>query len=158
MWGEMVQVFEQNLKEPLTDFFKSDRDYRNHREIIVFGEFLGENSFAGRHVDEPHRIVLFDVMVGHKDRKFLTPIEFERDIASIPGIETPMVLEVGNLTDQLIKDIREGKYDVDEGVICKGTERSGAYCGGVWKCKIKTNAYIEKLKSEFKDDWLKYGE
>lgn len=158
MWGEMVQVFNRDLKENLTDVFKKNRDFRDFREIIVFGEFIGDNSFAGRHEEEPHKIVVFDVMVGHKDRKFLLPQEFERLISPLAGVETPEVLDIRNLTDGFIQEVREGCYDVKEGVICKGTTRSGAYVGGVWQCKIKTNAYFDKLKELHKEDWEKYGE
>jgi len=37
-------------------------------------------------------------------------------------------------------------------------EPSGAFAGGIWMCKIKTQAYIDKLKEQFKDNWQQYGE
>lgn len=55
-WGEMVLIFKTNYDKVLDKFFRKDKDFRNEREIIVFGEFLGENSFAGRHQPEPHDI------------------------------------------------------------------------------------------------------
>lgn len=155
-WNDMVYLFKQHGQKPLEKLFKSSKTFRDFREIIVFGEYLGENSFAGRHEAEPHKIVIFDVMVGHKVRKFLKPKEFIDEIGS--EIEIPKIVYQGNLNDEFIKDVREGKYNVKEGVICKGTETSGAFCGGMWTCKIKTNAYIQKLKETFGHEWEKYGE
>lgn len=155
-WNEMVKYFNENMKAPLEDLFKKSKDFRDYREIIVFGEFLGENSFAGFHEDEPHKIVTFDVMVGHKLRKFIKPREFIKTFKDI--VEIPKVVYEGNLNDSFIADVRNGKYDVKEGVIFKGNETSGAFCGGVWTCKIKTQSYFDKLKEKFKEDWEKYGE
>lgn len=155
-WAEMVTLFKEHQQEPLTKLFKSSKTFRDFREIIVFGEFLGENSFAGRHEDEPHKIVTFDVMVGHKVRKFLKPKEFIDEIADV--VETPKVVYTGNLNDEFIQDVRDGKYNVKEGVIFKCDEPSGAFCGGVATCKIKTLAYIARLKEVFGADWTKYGE
>lgn len=120
-WSEMVKVFKQDHEKALTDLFKKHKEFRDYREIIVFGEFWGEHSFAGFHdVSEPHKIIMFDVLVGHKQRKFLKPKEFIDYIA--PITETAKVVYEGNMNEQLIKDVREGKYDVNEGVICKGIE------------------------------------
>ena len=156
MWGEMVNVFKRDCLKPLETLFKH-KDFRDYREIIVYGEFLGDNSFAGRHVEtEPHKIVVFDIMVGHKDRKFLLPQEFVKYMKDV--VETPSVVYEGNLNEELIANVRSNIYGLKEGVICKGRERSGAFRGGVWTCKIKTQDYIDKLKNTFGNDWEKYGE
>ena len=154
-WNEIIEVFNKDLRDPLTDLFKS-KNFRDFREIIVFGEFFGENSFAGRHEKEPHEIVVFDVLLGHKQRKLIPPREFHKVVGSI--VKTPAIVYEGNLNDQFIQDIRDSKYPVDEGVICKGIEKTGAFFGGIWTCKIKTQAYLDKLKSNFGDEWEKYGE
>lgn len=155
-WSEMVRIFKSDFSSVLEDFFKKSKDFRDYREIIVFGEFYGENSFAGHHEDEPHKISIFDVMVGHKQRKFLKPQEFVKIIA--PLVDTPRVIYTGNLNDQFIADVRDNQFGLKEGVICKGTETSGAFSGGCWMCKIKTNAFLDKIKSRFADDWQKYAE
>jgi len=36
--------------------------------------------------------------------------------------------------------------------------KPGAFEGGIWMCKIKTQAYLDSLKLKFGDDWQKYGE
>lgn len=155
-WSEMVEIFEQNHRKPLEDLFKKHKDFRDHREIIVFGEFVGENSFAGLHEKEPHKIVIFDIMVGHKLRKFIKPKEFVKTLTGIT--EIPRIVYDGNLNEEFIKDVRENRFGLTEGVICKGSETSGAFCGGTWMCKIKTFEYLQKLKDRFDDDWIKYAE
>jgi hypothetical protein len=125
--------------------------FPNEREIIVFGEFFGPSSFAGIHnPTDPKKFVLFDVLVGHRNPKFIMPREFIKMFGG--KVEIPRVIYEGNLSDQFIKDVRENKYPVFEGVICKGLEKSGAFCGGTWMCKIKTQKYFDFLKDKFGAD------
>lgn len=155
-WCEMVTVFKGRYEKSLTDLFKKSKDFRDYREIVVFGEFLGENSFAGHHENEPHDLKFFDIMVGHKQRKFLKPQEFVDATADVVPI--PDIVYRGNMNEEFIQDVRNNVFNLKEGVICKGTETNGAFSGNVWMCKIKTSAYFEKLKTRFADDWQKYGE
>ena len=159
MWGEMVTVFKNNYEKTFDRYFRGHKEYRNEREIIVFGEFFGKNSFAGRHEDEDHDIVFFDVLVGHKNRKFVKPTDFIQEFQEIVPI--PNVEYVGNLNEEFIEKIRNTKFGNSinyEGVICKGTETRGDYVGGVWTCKIKTIEYMEKLKKLRAADWEKHWE
>ncbi len=155
-FGKMVRVFNQTVNKPLNEFLK--KEYRNEREVICFGEFFGDNSFAGRHENEDQKIVIFDILVGHKpnSRKFIRPQDFIKKLKNV--IELPRVVYQGNLNESFIQDVRDDKFDTFEGVICKGTESVGNAVGGVWMCKIKTNKYFEKLKGKFQEDWEKYGE
>ena len=158
--GEAIDIFKQNFDSILTDLVKEY--WPNEREIIVFLEFFGNKSFAGMHQpDDPKKLVLFDILVGHKFRKFLLPKEFVKNIKpQFPADRTAAVVYEGNLTDQFIRDIRDGKYpEVKEGVVCKGHERSGAFCGNVWMCKIKTQAYLDEVRRRYGEDGLmKFGE
>ena len=153
-WGDMVRLFKSSLSDKLHEFIKSE--FRNDREVIVFGEFFGENSFAGRHVDEPHKIVVFDILVGHKNRKFVKPRDFIKLLKD--KIEIPKVVYEGNLNEELIYKVRRNDYNLFEGVICKGTQSVGTAMGGIWMCKIKTQAYLDSLKEKFKDTWMEYAE
>lgn len=153
--GDVVPIFFDYFAEPLEEIFYEEWD--DLREIVVFGEYFGENSFAGWHkLDEPHKFVLFDVMLGHKNREFVKPNEFVRIFAD--KVETPKVIYTGNLTDQFITDVRANKYGLKEGVVCKGTANTGAHRGKMWMCKIKTQEYLDKLKKKFGNGWEKYGE
>lgn len=168
--GEAVTIFNRDYKDTLTDFFKKDRDLRNEREIIVYGEFFGPNSFAGMHQpNDPKEVVIFDVLVGHKNRKFFGPLDFIKVFQSLAKI--PPVLYVGNMNEQLIEDVRNGKYTPEfhrltdnkfklfEGVVCKGTQTRGDFRGNVWMCKIKTAEYFQALRAKWGEEGIKkYGE
>jgi hypothetical protein len=152
-WGDMVVMFKATLADTLDALIR--REYRNEREAIVFGEYFGEHSFAGRHENEPRKIVTFDILVGHKNRKFIRPQDFIKVVGN--KVEIPDVVYRGNLNESFIQNIREN-LDLREGVICKGTIPVGNASGSIWMCKIKTQAYIDKLKSQFGAEWEKYGE
>lgn len=153
--GDVVPFFMNNFAEPLERIFYEE--WPDLREIVVFGEYFGKSSFAGWHEkDEPHKFVLFDVMLGHKNRTFVKPKEFFYTF--VDKVEIPSVIYEGILTDDFISDIRTNKYGLNEGVVCKGTANTGAHRGKMWMCKIKTQEYLDKLKKKFGDEWKKYGE
>lgn len=154
-WSKMVAVFREKYEKDFLNRFKS-KDYRDYREVIVFGEFGGPNSFAGRHdPEDKYDITFFDILLGHKQRKLLLPQDFLADFGKWTNI--PEVIYRGKLNDDFIKSVRENK-ELKEGVICKGTERRGDAFGGVWMCKIKTQAYFDRLQKELGTEWKKYWE
>ena len=119
---------------------------RKVERITAFTEFFGPSSFAGSHeIDEPKQLVLFDVFVFKKG--FIPPRQFSK-LFSHKDWGAKVVYD-GNVTHQFIRDIYDSKYDVDEGVICKGDGFS---------FKVKTSQYLDRLKSTFMDDWEQYGE
>jgi len=154
--GAAVDIFYRDYENPLVDLI--EKEWPNEREVIAFLEFFGPNSFAGWHdPNDTKKLVLFDIMVGHKNRKFLLPQEFVKLCQG--KMEIPRVIYEGNLTDQLRQDVYDGKYDVVEGVVCKGTQRTGAARGGVWMAKIKTKTYLDKLFNRYGEEGVKkYGE
>ena len=153
-----VDLFYRDFENPLVDLIENE--FSNEREVIAFLEFLGDKSFAGWHdpEDPTKRLVCFDIMVGHKNRKFLMPQEFVK-LSTKYKVNAPRVISTGNLTDQFVQDVRAGKYDVVEGVVCKGTEKTGAHRGGIWMAKIKTQAYLDRLFNKYGEEGIKkYGE
>lgn len=155
--GDAVDIFYRKYEEKLVNLI--EENFPNEREVIAFLEFFGPNSFAGYHVKEdPKDLVLFDILVGHKNRKFLMPQDFI-DLTTAVGAETPKIIYTGNLSDQFIQDVRDGKYPVVEGVVCKGVLKTGAHRGGMWMAKIKTKTYLDRLKNKFGEkEAEKYGE
>lgn len=155
--GAAIDIFYRDYENPLVDLI--EKHFPNEREVIAFLEFFGESSFAGWHdpADTKKQLMLFDLMVGHKNRKFLLPQQF---IKLCDGkMNIPRVIYEGNLNEQLIADVRAGKYDVNEGVVCKGTKGTGAHRGGVWMAKIKTQKYFDRLFGKYGVDGVKkYGE
>lgn len=145
---EAPQIFIRNFAKSLEVLFQENPQYSSS-EITVFTEFFGANSFAGMHKqDEPKQLVMFDVEV---DRTLIEPENFLRDFSSV---NIARVVYRGKLTGKFIDEVREGKYGVAEGVVCKGKSNAN----GIWMVKIKTLAYMKKLQQAFKDDWETYWE
>ena len=144
---EAAPLFLATLADLLTETLK-ERNYYGSEEIIAFTEFLGPNSFAGKHRDSDQKqLVLFDIQT---DAGLLSPDDFVDDLSSLP---IARVIYRGKLTGKFTHDVRHGRYDVTEGVVCKGVAD-----GQVWMVKIKTNSYMSTLKKAFADDWENYWE
>jgi hypothetical protein len=122
------------------------------KEVILFTEFSGEKSFAGQHQkDDPKKLYLFDIAI---NGRLLDPYKFSEIANTIKhNFNIPKILYKGKYSGQLVVDLREGKYNVKEGAIIKGVVDNDVYMA-----KIKTNNYMERLKSEFKDNWKQYWE
>lgn len=158
--GGVVRVFNATCLDILEAMFR--KQFGKEKEVVVYGEYLGPNSFAGIHSDpvEAMRYVVFDIMLHKKSyTEFLPPQEFVK-LTKGTGLPTPRVVYEGNLGEAFIKQVRENDFDppLHEGVVCKGTVRSGAYRGKVWMCKIKTLQYLELLQQRYGQDWEKYWE
>lgn len=160
-FGVTVELFSPTA-EKFDKMFNKEKIFRNLKEIIVFGEFFGDKSFAGKHYDTKDnlKVIPFDVMMVSKaDRRFLRPQEFI-ELMDEYEIPRPEVVYQGNLTDGFIQSVRNEEFgkDLGEGVVCKGTEYVGNYAGHVWMCKIKTQRYLEKLKQVHGDKWKEFWE
>ncbi len=145
-----VEVFWSTLAGAVDDLFRTNPNYQEFQELKIFTEFLGTNSFAGAHKPEdPKQLILFDVEA--EGFGIIGPEKFVDDFGNLPSAR---VIYRGKFTGQFIEDVRNGKYDVFEGVVCKGG-KGGA---DLWMAKIKTNAYQEKLKESFQNNWEAYWE
>lgn len=153
VFGPAVQLFRDTLAENVERVMRDHE--RNPDTFIAFAEFLGPHSFAGDHdpktlgveSNDPKRLVLLDVSVHRWG--FMSPARFaelfgEREHAA-------QILYRGPLTDQYYMDVRSSKAVTGEGVIVKGGERHG-----LWMAKIKTEAYIDRLKARFGQHWKTY--
>lgn len=123
-------------------------------DVILFTEFLGDKSFAGSHQKgDPKRLVLLDVL---SDHGMTPPEQFVIDFGQfddVPGYSIPKIVFNGKFSGQLFVDVRKNKFNLNEGVVVKGM-----FSGQVYMAKIKTEAYLERLKKEFKNDWKNYWE
>ena len=136
----------EKIEQPLSDFLI--KNYYGTKEFIIFTEFHGHHSFAGTHdPKEEKKLTLFDVRI---DGRLMPPEQF---IKLFEPFGIPKVVFQGKFTGQLFVDVRQGKYPVGEGVVVKGVADNQVYMA-----KIKTNAYLEKLKSKFGDNWKEYWE
>lgn len=144
---ECSGIFINSLLNPLTAVL-SDCGFYQSDQLIVFTEFLGEGSFAGKHSSsDAKRLVIIDVQTKNG---FLSPDCFVKDLCNLPIARS---VYRGRLTGRFAEDVREGRMGVKEGVVCKGE-----IDGNVWMVKIKTNAYMERLKAAFAESWEDYWE
>ena len=151
-FGKVIPMFKEKYGDALEEIFKKNKNYRNTKNITVFCEYVGENSFSGRHVPgDKMDVVLFDVAPGDfTNNSFVEPKDFIKDFGSL---HIPKVIYQGALNTDFINAVKEGKYKVKEGVMCKGVLQDGTR--RVWVVKIKTNAWLEKLKANLGETALK---
>lgn len=142
--GEVIPLFKSTLADKIEKTFK---DYKNKMpqfdSAIVFMEFYGPNSFAGQHLkNDPKQLTIFDINL-HK-RGFVLPRDFIKWFKDLP---IPKVVYDGNFNQPFIEDVRNGKYGEGEGVVVKGINPNAKKeQHGLWFSKVKTLAWIEKLK------------
>jgi hypothetical protein len=148
---ELGRIFDSNqiIMTNLSRMIRNDNRYYDADELVLFFELYGEGSFAGNHTAKIKTLYLIDAQI---NGRILTPKEF---LADFWGFEAniPKVIYRGKYSGQFVEDVRNGKYRVNEGVICKGEVG-----GKVYSCKIKTNEYMEKLKGRFQKSWQDHWE
>ncbi len=143
---EAPGIFRRDLAGPLADVLR--RSCPKSATVVAFTEFVGPNSFAGRHKSgDAKSLVLFDVKT---DDGIVDPETFVRDFGRL---RIPRIVHRGRLTGAFADDVREGKFGVAEGVVCKGGAGER-----LWMAKIKTHAYMQRLKDAFQDRWEEYWE
>ncbi|MBP3953801.1 hypothetical protein J8F10_00605 [Gemmata sp. G18] len=147
---EAAPVFLATIAEPLGALLRDHVNYAPFTSFKAFTEFAGPNSFAGAHEPgDPKQALLFDVWA--EGYGFVSPAQFVADFGHLPS---PRVVHTGKLTGTFLEAVREGKYGVAEGVVCKG----GSGGGDVWMVKVKTYAYLARLKTTFGTRWEDYWE
>lgn len=146
LWGQALPLFREIAHDIEDRIYASDWRYRNIQRITCFTEFFGAGSFAGTHVqDEPKQLKLFDVQLYKKG--IMPPRWFKDTFAGAPYAAE--VIYEGNLNKEFISDVRSGKYPVWEGVVAKGEG---------FRVKIKTEAYMLKLKEVYGLNWERFAE
>ena len=139
MFGDAIELFLNKYGDDLSQVFRTK--YKSVENFVVFGEFFGEHSFAGKHTEEDKMdIVLFDV--NQYKKGLLSPREF---VDNFGHLDIPEIIYQGIYDTNFINDIKNNKFDLKEGVVCKGTYKTK---GGeiIWSTKIKTNGWIQKVK------------
>jgi hypothetical protein len=143
-------LFLATLAEGLDRVFRDNENYGRFGALKVFTEFLGPHSFAGLHrQDDPKRLVLFDVWA--EGFGMIGPRQLADDFGHL---SLARLVDEGKLNGKFAEDVRTGKYGVEEGVVCKG----GTGGPDLWMVKIKTYAYLARLKAAFAERWEDYWE
>jgi hypothetical protein len=146
-FGDAIPIFRETLEETLTKLFLKHR----FEKATAFLEYVGENSFAGYHENETHKLVLFDIHV--YKRGILPPKEFLRAVGDL--VETPAVLYVGKANSHLVEAVKTSTLDgmTFEGVVCKGERKTRPVM-----FKLKSQAWLDRLKGKCGEDERLYKE
>ena len=150
-FGSAIEIFHNTYADKVARIFTDDKNYKKVHKYTVFAEFFGPRSFGGLHRPEDEKeLIMFDIWQ-HK-YGLIGPRQFINDF---DHVKLPRIILDGKLNGSFIHNVRDGKYNVKEGVVCKGGS------GGkkdLWMCKVKTNEYLQKLKDVFHDKWRNFWE
>jgi len=138
-----VDLFLSKYSEGLEKIFVDDKDFRGVKEFTVFCELHGPGSSFGQHDFVDMDVVLIDVNPLKKG--FLPPREF---IKKFHGLGTPEVLFDGILTEDEVLKIQSSKI-IKEGAVCKWMNNKH-----IQMCKIKTDKWLDTLKSKYGQEAL----
>lgn len=130
----------QNEKE-VHDIFKKNK----WQEGTLFFEFYGDKSFAGFHEENDNfKVKLIDAHIGKVG--YLPPKDY---IKAFDNIDMAEFLGIFRLNQIVMKEIKEGNFSgmTFEGVIGKAFIRNK-----IIRCKVKNQAWIDKLKNKCGDD------
>ena len=142
-------VFRATLADGLAAVLRDSPGYAEFASFRAFAEFLGPNSFAGLHRDaDPKRLALFDVLA--EPSGLVGPHRFVADFGHLPSAKA---VHEGKFTGQFVLDVRAGKYGAGEGVVVKG----GSGGADLWMAKVKTDAYLARLRAAFAERWRGIG-
>jgi hypothetical protein len=146
LWGQATPLFERTADDIVARVQASDRKFRSVERITAFAEFFGPSSFAGTHDEkEPKELRLIDVYLFKQG--MMPPRWFAETFGDAPY--AAQVVYEGNLSMEFIRDVRAGKYPVWEGVVAKGED---------FRVKIKTEAYMLRLKEVYGLNWERFAE
>jgi len=110
--------------------------------IVVFCEFLGENSFSGQHdPNDIKDVVLFDVSLYKKG--IISPYEF---VDNFGLVDIPKVVYEGEYNMDFINSVRNNSFGLKEGVVCKGVIKTKRKVDDLFFTKIKTNDWLIKVR------------
>lgn len=140
IFGKSIPLFLEKYSENLDKIFRDK--YKKVENFVVFSEYVGPNSFAGRHEpDDTMDIILFDV--NQYKKGFISPWEFVDNFSSV-GI--PEIIYEGKLTDELIDNVKKDIFGLKEGVIIKGLSKTKKDGEIVWRIKAKTIKWLNLIK------------
>lgn len=131
IFNQALPLFLDRLGDEI--LYRTKQVIKKPERITAFTEFFGPSSFAGQHDEtEAKELRLFDIFLFKKG--FVEPKQFVKVFGDLP--QSAEVVYEGNLNKQFIMDVREGKFNVFEGVIAKGAD---------FMVKIKTQKYYDRL-------------
>lgn len=151
-FGFVIDLFKSKYEECLTKLFREHKDYRNVESIVCFAEVLNKDNssaFGQHNFDKEFDIILFDVNL-HK-KGLIPPKQFINDFEQF---DIPKLVYQGNLNMEFVQEIKQNKYNLSEGVICKGLIPNKKN-DNLYYCKIKTNDWFDRLRGNNIEEYEK---
>ncbi len=150
--GKAVLLVKEKYGPALTEIFKAKakRAPMFQRGVVCFFEFFGPRSFAGQHAkDDRHDVVLFDISPNKAG--ILPPKDF---LKLTKGLHIPDVLYKGRIGKEFIDSVRNSTLEgmTFEGVVCKAANPNRRVTSHPLMFKVKSNAWIEKLRENCDGD------
>jgi hypothetical protein len=145
-FGFAIGIFLDKYEKALTEIFKS-KTYRNSLAFVCFAKLHGYKSEFGQHEfgNDIFDITLFDV--SEYKHGLIPPRQFVKDFQDV-GI--PQIIYEGNLNKEFVRDIKQNKFHLKEGVVCKGLIPNRK-ANNLYYCKIKTDGWFERLRARRPD-------
>ena len=138
VFGCAVEIFKNTLSEPLEKIAKDNRWDR----CIVFTEFCGNLSFAGKHVESDSKYLTVIDIAPYK-KGILGPKEF---LKLCGNISIPNFLGCYKWNRNFVEEIREGKL---EGITFEGVVGKAGESHKLIMRKAKTQAWIDKVLAQY---------
>jgi hypothetical protein len=137
-FGFAIDLFLNKYSNNLTRIFKSKK-FSNSLSFVCYAELFCETSKFGQHDFEHGNfdIILFDI--NQYKKGFISPKQFVEDFKEV-GI--PDIIYEGNLNKEFVNNVKNDKYNLSEGVVCKGIIPNKKE-NNLYYCKIKTNKWLE---------------
>lgn len=125
-----------------------------YESAVCFFEWHGPNSFAGNHPDSVDQMKVTLIDVAPYKKGILTPENF---INNFEDFDIPPVVYRGKITEEIFQSIREGTLSgvTFEGVV--GKEEGCTKDGRHETCKIKSHAWLNRLKTLCNGDEALYN-
>lgn len=134
---EAIELIRSKYEDDLTKAFREQR----FEKVTCFFEYFGDQSFAGRHTDEEHKVVLFDVNPYKKG--ILPPADF---LKLVGHLDVPPVLYRGNANQDFEESVRASTLSgmTFEGVVCKAKNPKRTPMPLFFK--VKSRAWYDRLR------------
>jgi hypothetical protein len=129
IFGEAIPLFHNTLADEIEKVLRADR-------AVVFGEFVGEKSFAGLHEKgDPKKIFIIDVAIYKKG--IMPPDEF----LDLFGNLAPKYLGNISWNQDFIRQVKAAELDITfEGVVGKRIKKKQ-----LEMFKLKTDQWVKKV-------------
>lgn len=140
-FGLAIPLFLEFWQDKLNEVIKTNR----WDHLIVFMEFWGQNSFAGKHEkQDPKTLTLFDACPNKKG--ILGPKEF---LDNFKHLRIANFLGCFNWTRGFVDRIRTGKDEISPKVTFEGVVGKSGSGHKLVMAKAKTQAWVDKVLAQY---------